>query len=468
MIKSSLNKGLSAPIVILLILLIGIILAGGFIAYQQLVLQKEIEKPEEGTEDETAVRKIYGLNLKTTKLAIILEDYKVLDIVFSPDGRNVAYVARVKKARGELFDIKYFVVVNKTEGRAYDEVSLSPIFSPDGKYLAYIAKEGKITKKGREKIFLVINNIVDKISEEILIFEGMPLVLNPIFSPDSKKIAYLTAKKRDQWIVVIRDIDSKTHKESKTYDSRPRGLTFSPDSKQVAYKILKGNQEFVVVGEKEGKIYQVDPLKIGIATGADKIIFSPDTKQVAYSAKERDKEFIVVGEKEDKAYDKVGVPVFSPGGKQIAYPAKRGQEWFIIVDGEERKVKESNIYNIRSLAFSPNGQQIGYVVDKIEPQVESFIIVGERKYKSYSVASIGLMEPFFISGIKGPFFSPDNKTVAYVVVSHKLKKSFVVINEKEGKRYDYIDWPIFSPDSKYVAFGVRDGNELWWIVEEVK
>ena len=66
-------------------------------------------------------------------------------------------------------------------------------------------------------------------------------------------------------------------------------------------------------------------------------------------------------------------------------------------------------------------------------------------------------------------FSPDGKHLAFVNRETTIwgEKYGVVLDGKTGQGYDVVTEPIFSTDSKYIAYGVRDGNELWWIVEEI-
>ncbi|MDL5502050.1 MAG: hypothetical protein QSU88_02435, partial [Candidatus Methanoperedens sp.] len=62
-------------------------------------------------------------------------------------------------------------------------------------------------------------------------------------------------------------------------------------------------------------------------------------------------------------------------------------------------------------------------------------------------------------------FSPDGKRIAYA--AREGDKWFVVVDGKEGKRYDDIlkHTPVFSPDSKRIAYAAREGNK-WFVIEE--
>jgi Tol biopolymer transport system component len=66
--------------------------------------------------------------------------------------------------------------------------------------------------------------------------------------------------------------------ESKGYDNLTKSApVFSPDSKRVAYIAVRGEKQFIVVDGVEGKEYD------GILKGTP--AFSPDSKRIAYGVK---------------------------------------------------------------------------------------------------------------------------------------------------------------------------------------
>ena len=67
-------------------------------------------------------------------------------------------------------------------------------------------------------------------------------------------------------------------------------------------------------------------------------------------------------------------------------------------------------------------------------------------------------------------FSPDGKSLAYIVGSTDDQKNLIFINDKPGQVVDKI-FNLhfqFSPDGKYLAYGAMDHDKLYWVVEEVE
>ena len=79
-------------------------------------------------------------------------------------------------------------------------------------------------------------------------------VLDLVFSPDSKRFAYVVAVRGGKMFAVVDGV------EGKEYDGIGIGSpTFSPDSERVAYLAVRGGKGFVVVDGEEGKEYDGFP-----------------------------------------------------------------------------------------------------------------------------------------------------------------------------------------------------------------
>jgi hypothetical protein len=156
-------------------------------------------------------------------------------LLFSPDSEHLVYVV--------MLNDRQSVVVDGVPGKQYDKID-TIVFSPDSNHLAY-TYEGNLsyTLKGNPGIIIIDG-------EEKEITEGT--VCRLMFSPDSKRLAYIESK--SEWrpgenyrIIVDR-------KKGEKYEDI-RDIIFSPDSKHIIYINLYGGKMFVVVDKTEGKDY---------------------------------------------------------------------------------------------------------------------------------------------------------------------------------------------------------------------
>ncbi len=102
-------------------------------------------------------------------------------VSFSDDLRRVAYVQKHPEGKGLA------VFVDGQPGASSDWPSC-PVFSPDGKQFAYVAERGKVQ-------FVVVDGQAGPPFKSILTFDGIPAIS---FSPDSRRIAYLAWQQTDK------------------------------------------------------------------------------------------------------------------------------------------------------------------------------------------------------------------------------------------------------------------------------
>jgi len=115
-----------------------------------------------------------------------------------------------------------------------------------------------------------------------------PNVTLPIFSPDSKHVAY-AACRDNKWLPVVDGVEGE---QSTPYAS----FVFSPDLARQAYILPASNEGgCVVVDGVKGKTYKAFV----------EIVFSPDGKHAAYIAKSADRWAVVIDGNEFGAYDGV-------------------------------------------------------------------------------------------------------------------------------------------------------------------
>lgn len=134
--------------------------------------------------------------------------------IFSPDGRNVAVVEKIKG--------KHFVARNGKRSAGYDEVN-SLTFSPDGQRFGYIGRQGK-------QWFAVVDG------KASYAFNSSPTLLT--FSSDSQHVVY--SAKRDGYTYFVVD-----GTEGKPVWPTIRGSAFIFDAAKRFHTIVRRGDEFV-------------------------------------------------------------------------------------------------------------------------------------------------------------------------------------------------------------------------------
>ncbi|MEQ1862211.1 MAG: hypothetical protein ABMA13_20025 [Chthoniobacteraceae bacterium] len=159
-------------------------------------------------------------------------------------------------------------------------------------------------------------------------------------SPDRTRIAFFRkSAEGDKWWLVVDDIEGKKYDAVGKMDP-----LFSPDSQRVAFVAGRKSRKVIVVDGVEGKEYE--------AVG--RVTFSPDSKRFVHLAERGDESFLVVDGVEQPAFDGLHAsgPVFSPDSQRLGYVAKRGVKWLAIVDGKVGKEYDGG----GELVFGPDSK----------------------------------------------------------------------------------------------------------------
>ena len=413
------------------------------------------------------------INSGTIKLATLPANYEVHfyepNIIFSPDGRAVAYKVEEEK--------QWFWVVNDMPHKKYLNVS-TLIFSQDGKHTVYAAFRGNakfdtLVVDGKE---INVNdlgyyNISDRFTfdstNEVAYIAG---VLTEDANFGAKQLVVIGAQKGHLYDFIQED-----------------SFIFSPDGKHFAYEAFKQGERFLVVDNKEIKIRNRN-------AGAyeSSLTFRSWTNEVIYilhiNSQPHSSEFVVVGDKEFgpyemPEYDVVKDLTFSKDGNHFAYilaspHSSDGYKQFLFIDGvkiKELTYRNGNFYGeYGATVLSDDGNKIAYKMDFWDPRGGD-ILEAERLDDKHSVFVESTDGETYheYSGYRGylsnPIFSSDGIYVAYTTKSQVKENSYsVVINGQEKKSYDRVWSPVFLPNNQYIAYGALQNNELWWVVDNVK
>lgn len=352
------------------------------------------------------------------------------------------------------------------DGKQFIPLAKDCIFSPDSRQIAAIEGSSYVTVNGQgvysrpntETTYSIpssIKNAPDYRYTTVQKSDNIRIE-SVSFSPDSRFLA-IAVKAHTQppvpnYFVVIAGREGK--KYSLMYPtfqhSSGRGFVqFSPDSERYAYSAQTGGlnardipaEHFVVVNDKEGRHYA------GIG---DDLEFSPDSQHLLYVAKLSEQKLaVVIDDVQGKIYDawNIGYPVFSPDSRRVAYVVStrldKGDK-FVVLDGNEEKRYQGMSLNYP--VFSPDSKHFAYVASN---EGKSFAVLDGVERKGYSL-------------VLSLIFSPDSSQLAYIAYSNN--KPMVVINGVEGKQYDEIEDLQFSPDGKHFIYAAHDKQMKKWFV----
>jgi Tol biopolymer transport system component len=265
--------------------------------------------------------------------------------------------------------------------------------------------------------------VVDGVEEQPVdqVFRGFPL-----FSPDSKRLAY-AAKRGERVFVVVKDVAGTTERpedHAGLFDRlEARNFVFSPNSQRYAFAAQKDDHDVVVV----------DDVRVGSFDWAARPVFSPDSASILYQVEIGGKASLRMRKSQSETqvgreYQIFGPATFSPDGRRIAYWANRSRKWRLVVaNSEGATVSTQAAYDDfcdGTLVFSRGGRRMAYVA--------------VRKGKAVVVVD-GTEGPPFDRILKGtPIFSMDERRVAYagyrggtwqLVVDGLVRYSFPLVKE---------------------------------------
>lgn len=247
------------------------------------------------------------------------------DIVFSPDGKNFAFVAF------DMMNSKQMVFMNHEALQPYDGI-LVMAFSPDSSRLIYGARSG-------DEQFIVVDGREEKHYSAV---SGIK------FTSSGRHLAYAASDNAGKWFVVTDDW------EGKHYDATSSDMfEFTPDERLV-YAVTSGDKQFLVIDGQEQMPFD--------GLGSNSLAVSPDGKRIAYVGFRDKKHIVVIDGEEQPPHDRTPVYtsnrslLFSPNGKHFAYLGIAGDKGFVCLDGKKGKGYD----DVGPMAFSPDSETLIY------------------------------------------------------------------------------------------------------------
>jgi Tol biopolymer transport system component len=233
--------------------------------------------------------------------------YELIEsIVFSPDSKKIAYSGQ------PTWNQSSRVIVNGIEGKLYN-YTWREIFSPDSQHFAYVADKRNPTRSCA---------VID--GKEDVEYEGNSPTGDIIFSADSKHNAYRVLR-RPQSFVIRDGIPEKNFDVVGTFP------VFSPDSKRLAYLAAKGTNWMMIV---DGKIFD----ERNVVQYTHLPVFSPDSQHLVYMTMIDTNWLLVVdGKVEPKSANIFSEPIFTRDNKHLIFLKQHGEKTTVVFGEFESK-----------------------------------------------------------------------------------------------------------------------------------
>jgi dipeptidyl aminopeptidase/acylaminoacyl peptidase len=349
-------------------------------------------------------------------------------IALSPDGRRCAH--------GALVDGQWHMVVDGKEGEGFSAVK-APVFSPDGAHLAYQAMAG-----------VLWHLVVDGLRNAGTRTRYLALE----FGAGSRGLAFIDdADDQGTGRLVVSDLGFVT---PIVVAPRVLGMTVSADASRLAAvaETADGRRVLSVAFDRPGQA------EFGSAWEAvASLAFGPDGRSLAYVAERGGSSFLVLdGEEEPlpRGSTVIGSPVVRPAGKGVgALVATGGGVALLEFPGGDAAPRAAYAA-AEGLAYSADGRSRAFAAQR---GPASFVVVNGREGPPFD-------------RVVSPLFSPDGERVVYR--ARQGGERFVVVADLEGRTvrrhagYEQVFPVIFTADGRSLAYGVKDGVQLAWKVEE--
>lgn len=412
---------------------------------------------------------------------------KVSPPKISPDGKRVAYVGSLNNTWYYIVDGKEYPVLNTQNQFSLGGSSIvNPIsFTTDSKDFIYLEVAAGTTPSSYSSQYFV-NGIKTQEGSVLIPFASNTYSYSTYFSlyglgaqqnipPDFTDLAILQQPEPEKLRILYKGVAGDSYDEVYNFNYSPDGKQFSyvgvnvvgttsEGYERTEYTLVLNNQK---ISTYEYNYYLADKTLKGFPYSQT---FSPDSKHLAYVAYTPTESYVMLDSKKypttltfsPKHEGAIKNLTFSSDGNHLAFQAvTTSDQGVFVVDGKPQTIPKEittlRVGNaqIGSIVFSPNGNEVSYVLTwGTGPVAPGFVTVVKNGAVVKTYLSSSFIEPEAIESISPLVYSPDSKHIAYAVLRDNRSRQndttnlsiYTVLNGKESLPYKYINSPFLLPD----------------------
>lgn len=271
--------------------------------------------------------------------------------------------------------------------------------SPDGKLIAYSKNE-----TGHPDIY--IGTLPGFQTQVVTSDEWSDY--NPIWSPDSRRIAYVSNRLDGAELWTTSMLGGEGEKIESFKSPQVQLLHWSADGKRIFYVASQELYSLNLASREKVKL-----ASFGENVMTENLSISPDEQSIAYSAKSNAEFQIFIARIDGSGEQQItttgeynGSPVWFPDGKRILHTSKKGdfyQVHIVSVDGRRQDRMLHNRQSAKLVRLAPDGKTIFYQVLTGESDIYRMNLASGEEAQ---LASQTLLEMF-------PEVSPNGEAVAF-------------------------------------------------------